>query len=170
MRGLCHRLLLAGSTGPVGILGTTAVPEKLSLFSPRRAGEHGVEFAGIRSVPEGLSLPRLAERRGGELGRQGPTDSLSSLRAVLASTAWISQGSGRSPTDSPQRPAGRRGVQLGDLEIPTGLSLFSPRRAGKYGVDLFCRVGQRLPSSSHLFGSHSRFLALLPRRMRRRGS
>ena len=56
-----------------------------------------MEFAGIRSVPEGLSLPRLAEGRGEELGRERPTGSLSSLRAVLASTAWISRGSGRSP-------------------------------------------------------------------------
>ncbi len=42
-------------TTPARTLGTAAVPRKLSLFSPRRADKYGVDFAGIRSVPEGLS-------------------------------------------------------------------------------------------------------------------
>ena len=82
--------LLPRSTERVRILGTIRVPRRLSLFSPRRAGEHGVDFPGIRSVPEGLSPPRPAGRRDAVFRSDSlRRSSLSSLRAVLASTAWI---------------------------------------------------------------------------------
>jgi hypothetical protein len=117
----------------VGLGGPGPSSERLSLFSPRRAGRCGVDLARTDSVLRRalslLSAPCREVRRGfGEDQPRPPTGSLSSLCAVPKGTAWIWRGR----TASPDK-----------------LSLFSPRRAERYGVDFShvtgCRIDQGGP-------------------------
>jgi hypothetical protein len=75
------RFLPGRSTDRIGFSGTVSVPHRLSLFSPRRAGEYGVEFAGIGRSPGFFSPTSRRKAWRGIAGTPVPGNALSLLSA-----------------------------------------------------------------------------------------